>query len=523
MLLQQQQVKQPFVQEPEGEELVKDSIALTPLATSTHSHSRLWQSMASQKLAINDVIVVSLSVLATQVAWLGWDSGNVSLSPWRQTLGGIPYYAVTLVIIAGWLFALWIVNTRDPRILGSDTTEYSRVASASLHVFGIVAVIAYFGRIELARGFIALAFPIGTFCLLVSRWLWRKWLVHQWRSGKLRTRVLVLGAPDSVRTIVDRLLAAKPSPYDVVAVSNTRSETKSPAESIEVRGLTIPIVAFQDDVSALMDSLDVDTVILSGGHSLSSRKIREIQWSLNNDYQRLVISSGVVGVGAPRLAVKPVAGLPLLQVEPPVFSKPAQFAKRTFDLVSSGLGIILISPALLIIALAVKLGDGGPVIFKQERVGLNGNTFNMLKFRSMRVDAEQILAKLRQEQQADAGNTVMFKMKDDPRITKVGRFLRRYSLDELPQLFNVLNGTMSLIGPRPPLLREVKTYEKHVYRKFLVKPGITGLWQVNGRSNLSWEDSVRLDLYYVENWSMMGDIQILFRTFKAVVGSDGAY
>jgi lipopolysaccharide/colanic/teichoic acid biosynthesis glycosyltransferase len=141
----------------------------------------------------------------------------------------------------------------------------------------------------------------------------------------------------------------------------------------------------------------------------------------------------------------------------------------------------------------------------------------------MRVDAEKILADLKKQQSADAGNSVMFKMKNDPRVTKVGKFLRRYSLDELPQLFNVLNGTMSLVGPRPPLLREVKTYERHVYRKFMVKPGITGLWQVNGRSNLSWEDSVRLDLYYVENWSMMGDIQILFRTFKTVVGSDGAY
>jgi exopolysaccharide biosynthesis polyprenyl glycosylphosphotransferase len=230
-----------------------------------------------------------------------------------------------------------------------------------------------------------------------------------------------------------------------------------------------------------------------------------------------------MGVSSPRLAVKPVAGLPLVQVEPPAFTKPALFAKRVFDIVSSLLGIIVLSPLLLGIAIAVKLGDGGPVIFKQERVGLHGKTFNMLKFRSMRVDAEQVLAELKAQQSTDAGNSTLFKMKDDPRVTKVGKVLRRYSLDEFPQLFNVLKGDMSLVGPRPPLMREVKTYERHVYRKFMVKPGITGLWQVNGRSNLSWEDSVRLDLYYVENWSMMGDLQILFRTFKAVVGRDGAY
>jgi exopolysaccharide biosynthesis polyprenyl glycosylphosphotransferase len=210
-------------------------------------------------------------------------------------------------------------------------------------------------------------------------------------------------------------------------------------------------------------------------------------------------------------------------VEPPAFTKPALFAKRVFDIASSLFGIIILSPLLLGIAIAVKLGDGGPVIFKQERVGLHGNTFKMLKFRSMRVDAEQVLAKLKMQQTADAGNSVLFKMKDDPRVTKVGKTLRKYSLDELPQLFNVFKGEMSLVGPRPPLMREVKTYEKHVYRKFLVKPGITGLWQINGRSNLSWDDSVRLDLFYVENWTMMGDLQILFRTFRAVMNSSGAY
>jgi exopolysaccharide biosynthesis polyprenyl glycosylphosphotransferase len=272
-----------------------------------------------------------------------------------------------------------------------------------------------------------------------------------------------------------------------------------------------------------MKELGVDTLVVAGGHTLPTRSIREIGWSLEEESQHLVVSSGDVGVAAPRLAVKPVAGLPLLQVEAPSFTKPALYAKRAFDVFASAFGIIILSPLLIAIAIAVKVGDGGTVIFKQERVGLHGNTFKMLKFRSMRVDAEQVLAKLKAQQAADAGNSVLFKMKDDPRVTKVGRTLRKYSLDELPQLFNVFRGDMSLVGPRPPLMREVKTYERHVYRKFLVKPGITGLWQINGRSNLSWDDSVRLDLFYVENWTMMGDIQILFRTFKTVLGSDGAY
>ena len=170
----------------------------------------------------------------------------------------------------------------------------------------------------------------------------------------------------------------------------------------------------------------------------------------------------------------------------------------------------------------VKFTSPGAVFFRQDRVGLGGEHFDMLKFRSMYVDAEDRLAELQHEAR-DRGNDVMFKMKDDPRVTTVGRFLRRFSLDELPQLFNVLRGTMSLVGPRPPLDREVRQYSQSVHRRFLVKPGITGLWQVSGRSDLDWDETVRLDLFYVENWTLTGDLLILLKTVKAVLGSDGAY
>jgi exopolysaccharide biosynthesis polyprenyl glycosylphosphotransferase len=209
-----------------------------------------------------------------------------------------------------------------------------------------------------------------------------------------------------------------------------------------------------------------------------------------------------------------------MHVETPRYEGAKLVAKRAFDLVVAGLLVVLLSPALIAIALAVRVDSQGPVLFKQERIGLNGRPFRMLKFRSMVPDAEARLAALRGESE---GNGVLFKMKRDPRITRVGRVLRRYSLDELPQLFNVLGGSMSLIGPRPSLERELTQYEEHTHRRFLVKPGITGLWQVSGRSNLTWEESVRLDLYYVENWSMTGDLTILWRTAKAVIARDGAY
>jgi len=186
------------------------------------------------------------------------------------------------------------------------------------------------------------------------------------------------------------------------------------------------------------------------------------------------------------------------------------------DLIASVLGVILISPLLGFLAISIRLSSEGPVFFRQTRIGLGGEEFSMIKFRSMVVNAEELLADL-EKQQRDAGNEVLFKMKNDPRVTPIGRIMRKFSLDELPQLFNVIGGSMSLVGPRPPLAREVALYATHVHRRFLVKPGITGLWQVSGRSTLSWEDSVRLDLSYVENWSLAGDVMILAKTAKAAL------
>ncbi len=208
-----------------------------------------------------------------------------------------------------------------------------------------------------------------------------------------------------------------------------------------------------------------------------------------------------------------------MHVSTPQFSSGAIFAKRVFDIIASAILLLVLSPLLLALAFVVK-ADGGPVFFKQQRIGLQGERFGMFKFRSMVANAESMVSDL--AGQTD-GNGVMFKMKNDPRVTRAGKWMRRFSMDELPQLMNVILGNMSLVGPRPPLESEAVEYERHVHRRFLVKPGITGLWQVSGRSNLSWKDTVRLDLYYVENWSFAGDIIILLKTLRAVVKLDGAY
>jgi exopolysaccharide biosynthesis polyprenyl glycosylphosphotransferase len=216
---------------------------------------------------------------------------------------------------------------------------------------------------------------------------------------------------------------------------------------------------------------------------------------------------------------RPVEGLPMVHVDLPRFSGFNYSIKRAFDVVAGGLALLVASPVMLVVALAVK-ADGGPVLFRQRRVGMRGGHFAMLKFRSMVVDAE---ARRDELMHLNEGAGLLFKLRDDPRVTRVGRVIRRLSLDELPQLFNVLRGDMSLVGPRPPLPAEVDRYEGRVNRRLLIKPGITGLWQVSGRSGLSWEESVKLDLWYVENWSLTNDLMILLRTARTVVAHEGAY
>jgi len=263
-------------------------------------------------------------------------------------------------------------------------------------------------------------------------------------------------------------------------------------------------------------------VAIAASESFGYDEIRQLSWELEGSGIAIALAPALTDVAGPRIHIRPVAGLPLLYVEAPTLRGPKLFAKTMFDAVGAAVLIVLLSPLLVLVAAAIKINDRGPAFFMQERAGLDGKYFRVSKFRSMVVDAEARLAQITAEHR-DAGNEVLFKAKDDPRITAVGRFIRRFSIDEVPQLFNVLRGEMSLVGPRPQLRREVELLSDAARRRLLVKPGMTGLWQVSGRSDLSWEDSVRLDVYYVENWSLAGDLLILLRTVHAVLSRRGAY
>jgi exopolysaccharide biosynthesis polyprenyl glycosylphosphotransferase len=475
-----------------------------------------WRKIYSRRIALTDVLVLVIAVLGTESLWLGFGSKV----QWGQNsevqVSGVSYTLVSVVIIAFWLASLAAFDARDHRILGVGNVEYRRIFSSSFALFGVIAIIAYLLRLGIARGFILLAFPTGIVLLIISRWLWRQWLSRMRHRGRYLTRVLVVGSKASVETVTAELRRKPSAGYRVVAAC-----LPQPVVGWLSDGVT-PIVGGTEDISKILEDVHADTAVIASSDELSPRRIRQISWGLDPNTQHLLIAPNLTDVVGPRVHMRQVEGLPLIDIEIPRYEGINFYAKRVFDLIVGTLALILASPIMAAVALLVRLDSHGPILFRQARVGINGQIFMMIKFRTMVVDAEARLAALEKEQR-DAGNTVLFKMKDDPRVTRVGRILRKFSLDELPQLFNVIAGTMSLVGPRPSLQREVDQYEPHVYRRLLVKPGITGEWQVGGRSNLSWEESVRLDLYYVENWSITGDLLILLKTVRAVFQKDGAY
>ncbi|WP_254786904.1 sugar transferase [Curtobacterium sp. MCBA15_001] len=471
-----------------------------------------WSRTYARRVLFTDFLVLVWVVFGVQIAWLGIDSRLAT----NQSELRLSYTGISIIVILVWLAALAVYDTRGARVIGLGSSEYRLVADSSARVFGLIAIAAFLLNVDLARGYVLIAFPIGILVLLVSRWMWRQWLVAKRRSGDYSARVLLVGSTASVLHIAGELTRTPAAGYRVLgAVVSSGIRGVIPGSTIRGHG------GF-DDILQAVDETGADTIVITSADDLPPERVRQLSWALEPGEQHLVVAPSLTDIGGPRIHTRPVQGLPLIHVETPTYGGRRRYTKRALDIVGSAVLIIVLSPAFALLALLVKCTSPGPVLFRQERVGLNGQPFDMIKFRSMVVDAEARLQELSALDRAE-GNDVLFKMRADPRITTVGAFMRRFSLDELTQLFNVLAGNMSLVGPRPPLRREVDRYDVHVHRRFLVKPGMTGLWQVSGRSDLSWEDSVRLDLYYVENWSMMGDLVLLWRTARAVVSSSGAY
>lgn len=479
----------------------------------TEARKPNWRITYARRLRVIDAGVVLWAVAGAFAVRFGFS--DINNGAVREA--DYPIFACVLAIAWWLMLAFW--GTRSATILGSGSEEYKRVVAASAWLFGFVAVISYALRIDTARGFVGLAFPAGVIGLVIARWLVRQHLALERTRGESASRVLLIGGPHSVAHLVRSLRSAPAAGYVPVAAHLPGAM----ADGQGVAALSIPVTGVEADFETILSVIvanQVHAVAISAGVNMHPQDLRKLGWELAARDIGMILAPALTDIAGPRIHTQPVAGLPLIHVSTPKLTGRKKVAKRTFDILLAGMLVCLMSPIFISLAILVKLTSPGPILYKQERIGLRGTTFKMLKFRSMKVNADVELKQLLEAQ--GSGDTPLFKVENDPRITRVGRILRKYSLDELPQLLNVLGGSMSLVGPRPQREGEVALYDDAAHRRLYVSPGMSGLWQVSGRSNLTWEESIRLDLYYVENWSLMGDIFILFKTFKAVFASTGA-
>ena len=472
---------------------------------------RGWSRKYQRRLALSDAFVVLLSMVIAQGVRFGWDPSAPVSGP-----SAPPYWFVSLAIAALWLAALAWTRSREPRNMGHGPQEFQRVLAASWYTFAIIAIVGFLTQWQISRGYLLFALPFGTVALLVYRAAWRAWIHAQRDAGELQAQVLVAGPWRTSEEMMRRLKISRRAGYNVIGVCLPPTSSGELSEDLK----DIPVLGVINDSVAIAQRVGAEYVLLTGNDDLSLSESRHLGWELEGTGIGLIVAPAIMDIAGPRVVMSPVEGLPLIHVDPAEFSGSKYFVKSATDKVMTVALLVLAVIPMAIVALLVKFTSEGPVLFRQERIGRDGQLFRMLKFRSMYSDAEHRLGDLKRTHE---GNDVLFKMRDDPRVTPVGRWLRRFSIDELPQLFNVLKGDMSLVGPRPPLPSEAEMWDDRVFRRQLVKPGMTGLWQVSGRSDLTWDESVRLDLYYTENWSLGGDLLIMLRTVAAVFGRSGAY
>ncbi len=485
------------------------AVATPPTSPALQADStRSWQDSYVRRVIAVDI---ACGLIAALVGYL------VRFDAATATVEALPASTwIALLFPLAWIATLLSARTYERRFLWIGPEEFRRVAMAAVVLLASVGTVSWAFKLEVARGLIVITLPLAAALTLLHRHAQRRWLHWQRSHGRFQQTTVIVGHRNGIAALHEQIRREGYHGYRVVGCVLPAAPRDHLPSSFD----GLPVLGAIDEVADIVRRHHLDTVAVLPSPELDGPALRRLGWDLETTSAELLLAPAVTEIAGPRVNIRPVCGLPLLHMERPELKGVRRLLKETVDRTAALGAVLVLLPLLLVIAAAIRTTSSGPVFFPQERVGRDGQVFRMLKFRSMVVGADRRTDTLAA---TNDGNGVLFKMRDDPRVTRVGKFLRRYSLDELPQLFNILRGDMSLVGPRPPLQSEVANYGRDMHRRFIVKPGLTGLWQVSGRSDLSWDDSVRIDIHYVENWSLAFDFMIIYKTVGAIVRGAGAY
>ncbi|MET9696782.1 sugar transferase [Streptomyces sp. NPDC006529] len=464
-----------------------------------------WEQRYRRTVLTGDSVATALVVAA-----IGGFFGVRDAANWHEKWTILAFGTELLV-----LGALAVSRAWEPAVLGQGAEEFRRLGRSLV----TAAVVLALGGIALSsrniKLWIFVAIPAIALVTLVERYLLRLWLYRQRGAGRCLRPVLAAGSPDTVRDLIVRTRKCPRLGWRVEAVC-TPDGLGPNGDRLE----GVPVVGRLTDVAGHVRRDGYRVVAVTPDPHWSPERLQRLAWNLEGGDAEMVVAPVLMEVAGPRLHVDGVLGIPLLRVSMPIFTGGRRAVKEVVDRAGAVVLLLLFAPLMVLVGLVVLADSRGGVFYRQRRVGKDGREFTTVKFRTMVPGAHGARAALAG---LNEGAGLLFKLRRDPRVTRVGATLRRYSLDELPQLFNVLTGSMSLVGPRPPLPEESAAYSPDIRRRLLVKPGLTGLWQISGRSDLPWDEAVRLDLRYVEDWSLALDTVILWKTLRAVLQGQGAY
>lgn len=482
---------------------------IAPAAAQAQAHR--WRSAYHRRVLIVDAVVLAVVVVFAERIGRAW--------AFHHHAGFVTATAFSVGIYIGWLIALEYVHTRELALVGQQAEEYRLVAVATGWTFALAAAAEVFLDMPISRIQFGVTFGLGLIGLIVGRYLLRADVRRRRKHGKYISRVVALGGIDASRTLSEYFQRSPGAGYQVVGVLTPDGGDKV-GQTVDLPTGAVPILGFNDDseIEAAVQSAGADSLAAVYSEHFGPEKVKFLAWRMQAINTGLIVVPGLTEVATHRLQLRPLENLPLFVVEAPTHDRVSMVTKRMLDLVLGTIGTIIALPVIAIAGLAIKLEDRGPVFYRQVRVGVDQKPFRIFKLRTMHVGTDKLPQT--NEQHAES----MFnKRSSSSSVTKVGKFLRATSIDELPQLFNVLGGSMSMVGPRPLVVGEAGSDAAFLEHREHVKPGMTGLWQVSGRSDLEDRDRVRLDVSYAGNWSVVGDLVIIWRTIGAVLKRKGAY